>query len=431
MSVSQWKPQRGAQVVALLMLMVVGLGVLAGCQNRSQGGTDQIAAATPIATLAPIATVSVPTMNQVTGQGARANGTPAAPMSAAGRSYVGEVRVKDQVNVSPKAAGRVQEVKVDVGDHVKAGDVIAVMDTTTQQGALAQANAQVAAAQANLANVKAPARAADINQAQAAVGIAEAGLAKLQAGATDEDKEQARLRVEQAKNQLLSLQGQRDAVCGQAGEGPKTGPGKVGTLAAQGQCDSFRGQVQATEQAIQIAEQAYQKVLNGPTQEDINQAQAQINQARAGVVRAQQGATQQQVAAAAAQIDVAQAAADNAQQAINDATIVAPMDGIISARNALAGAYVSPGGTGIVTIMSENSEVSFDIESALIGQISVGQPLTITVDAYPNTKFKGAITRISPTADATTRTFRLTAKPDDPDHKLRPGMFTNVTIEGK
>ncbi|MFN8499810.1 MAG: efflux RND transporter periplasmic adaptor subunit [Anaerolineae bacterium] len=430
MSVLELKPQRGIRASALLLVMVVVLGALAGCQNRSQGGSDQAAAATtPIPTLAPIATVQVPTVNQVTGQNVKAGGTPVASIS--GRSYVGEVRVKDQVSVSPKVPGRIQEVKVDVGDHVKAGDVIAIMDTTTQQGALAQANAQLAAAQANLANVKAPPRAVDINQAQAAVSIAEAGLAKLRAGATDEDKEQARLRVEQSKNQLLSLQGQRDAVCGQAGEGPKTGPGKVGTLMAQGQCDSFRGQVQAAEQAIQIAEQSYQKVLNGPTQEDINQAQAQINQARAGVTRAQQGATKEQVGAAAAQVDVAQAAVDNAQQAIADATLTAPMAGIVSARNATSGSYVSTGGSGIVTIISDDAEVSFDVESSLIGQIATGQPVSITVDAYPGTTFKGAISRIAPTADATTRTFRVTAKPDDAAHKLRPGMFTNVTIGGQ
>ncbi|MFN8471444.1 MAG: efflux RND transporter periplasmic adaptor subunit [Anaerolineae bacterium] len=432
MSALQLKPQRVVKVTVLLLVMVVVLGVLASCQARSQGGSEQAAAATtPIPTLAPIATVSIPTVGQVTGQGAKANGTPGAAASIDGRTYVGEVRVKDQVSVSPKVAGRIQEVKVDVGDHVKVGDVIAVMDTTTQQGALAQANAQLAAAQANLANVKAPPRAVDVNQAQAAVSIAQAGLAKLQAGATDEDKEQARLRVEQSKNQLLSLQGQRDAVCGVAGSGPKTGPGKTGTLAAQGQCDSMRGQVQAAEQAIQIAEQAYQKVLNGPTEEDINQAQAQIDQAKAGVTRAQQGATKEQIAAAAAQVDVAQAAVDNAQQAINDATITAPMDGTVSARSAIAGAYVTTGGNGIVTIISDDSEVSFDVESSLIGQIATGQPVSITVDAYPGTTFKGAISRISPTADTTTRTFRVTAKPDDSAHKLRPGMFTNVTIGGQ
>jgi len=375
-------------------------------------------------------------------------------------------------------------LKVDVGDHVKAGDVVAVLEHSTQDAQLAQAKAQQAAAEANLANLKAPARdadiavaqaavtsaeaalarvqqparQADINQANAAVRAAQAGLAKVKAGATAEDIEQARLRIEQAKNQLLSVQGQRDAVCGQAralSEGK--GPAKAAGLAAGGQCESFRGQTQAAEAAVQIAEQAYQRiqtgptdqdiavaqaavdqaqagyqrVVQGPTANDIAQAQAAVDQAKAGVTRTQQGATQDAINAVAAQVEAAKAAVNLAQISLDEMTIKAPFDGVVSARNATIGSSIAAGGaTGVVNLVSEATEVTLDVETALLNQVKVGDPIKLVVDSWPDTTFQGKVSRIVPVIDTTTRTFKVIAEADDKDHQLKPGMFATVTLLG-
>ena len=67
-------------------------------------------------------------------------------------------------------------------------------------------------------------------------------------------KDEAFRRVEQAKNQLLSVQGQKDAACGTAGASHLPDAARS---QAQGQCTSLQGQAQASEAAVAIAEQAY------------------------------------------------------------------------------------------------------------------------------------------------------------------------------
>ena len=463
-----------ATTPVMLLLIALALGLLAACQPRTETASTPAqanAATTPIPTLAPLPTVGLPTGGQ--------SGSGGASTPLGGRSYVGEVRIKQQAALQPKAAGRIVELKVDVGDRVKAGDVVAVLDHTLQDAQLAQAKLQLQAAQANLAAAQAPprdvdlapaeaavraaeaglarlrtaVRPADIAQAQSAVRAAQAGLEKVKTGATAEDREQARLRVEQSKNQLLSLQGQRDSVCGQPHADDKE--------PARGQCSSLQGQVQAAEAAVQIADQAYQRVQNGATDQDlalsqatldqalagvqrvqqgpsaaeIAQAQAAIDQARAALERQKAGATAEAIALAMIQVEVAKAAIEVAQLNVDETVLRAPFDGIVSARNGTVGAWAAGGGgassTGVVTLVSEATEVTFDIETSLISQVEIGAPVTITVDAYPDRTFSGKVARIAPTADTSTRTFRVTADPTDPDRKLKPGMFTTVSLGGK
>ena len=132
---------------------------------------------------------------------------------------------------------------------------------------------------------------------------------------------------------------------------------------------------------------------------------------------------------------VAKAAIEVAQLNVDETVLRAPFDGIVSARSGTVGAWAAGGGgassTGVVTLVSATTEVTFDVETSLISQVEIGAPVTITVDAYPDQKFSGKVTRISPTADTSTRTFRVTAEPTDPDRKLKPGMFTTISLGGK
>lgn len=431
-----------------LVLALTGILMLAACNAGRPGSDAQTGQAAPVPTVALPPTTIPPAQAAMQPQ---AQATLAPVSSVYGRSYIAEVRFKDQVSLVPKVPGRLKDLRVQVGDKVKAGDVIAVFDDSSQQAGLAQAQAQLGtaqaqlataqaqlgAAQANLANVQAPARQVDIAQAQAAVKMAEAGLRKLQAGATDEDREQARLRIDQAKNQLLSVQGQRDAACG------KDLP-KAMRDAQVGQCEALQGQTQAAEAAVQIAQQAYQRVQSGATEYDLGQAQAAIDQAQTGVNRVIAGASPQQIAAAQAQVDVAQAQVNvaqaavkaaeagvaTAQLAVDETLIKAPFNGIITARGAAPGAIVGSGNTSVATLIAAANEVTFDVEAPLMSQVEIGAPVELTVSTYPGTTFKGKVVRISPAADAATRTFRVTAEPDDPKGQLKPGMFANLVIGG-
>src|SRR5262249_40453619 len=105
-------------------------------------------------------------------------GPPPAPVSTsrvqqgpitAGISFTGDVTAMQQVNLAPKVSGLVTKLVVDIGTHVKAGQQVAELDHLTQDAALAQANAQLQVAQANLAKLQAQGRPESVAAAQALV----------------------------------------------------------------------------------------------------------------------------------------------------------------------------------------------------------------------------------------------------------------------
>src|SRR5713226_5778989 len=114
-------------------------------------------------------------------------------------SYSGDIRAREQVSVLPKATGRVEQVLVDVGSKVKAGDTIAILDQDNPQAQLLLARATLAQAQAKMASLQSGPRAEDVASAQAAVGQQQARLQNMRTGGRTEDIKGARLRYLQLK----------------------------------------------------------------------------------------------------------------------------------------------------------------------------------------------------------------------------------------
>src|SRR5579864_22726 len=102
-------------------------------------------------------------------------------------TYSGNVQARDQITVLPKASGRVQQVLVDVGSTVHAGDVLAQLEQDSPEIAVLQARANLAAAQSKLATVQAGGKADDVTAAQEALAQQQARLAAMQAQGRPED----------------------------------------------------------------------------------------------------------------------------------------------------------------------------------------------------------------------------------------------------
>jgi RND family efflux transporter MFP subunit len=68
------------------------------------------------------------------------------------------------------------------------------------------------------------------------------------------------------------------------------------------------------------------------------------------------------------------------------------------------------------------------IPERMAGWVRVGQQVDITVDAYPDRKFTGRMSRINPTVDPETRTFATLARVENPDGLLKPGFFLRASI---
>ncbi|MBV9577276.1 MAG: biotin/lipoyl-binding protein, partial [Chloroflexi bacterium] len=102
-------------------------------------------------------------------------------------TYSGSVQARNQINVLPKASGRVEQVYVDIGSPVHAGDVLAQLEQDSPDIVVQQAQANLEAAQAKLATVQAGGRPDDVQAAQDALAQQQVKLDSMAAQGRNED----------------------------------------------------------------------------------------------------------------------------------------------------------------------------------------------------------------------------------------------------
>jgi len=180
-------------------------------------------------------------------------------------------------------------------------------------------------------------------------------------------------------------------------------------------------------QANVAAAQAKLDQLQHPTDHDLQVAQDAVTQAQQALALAQNPYTAQDVQAAKAAVSQAQAALDAAKLQLAQATLVAPFDGVITQKFVAPGALVSPS-TPIVTLFGNDLDIPVSFEESRLSMLKPGLQVGITVAAYPGQTFDGKVAGVYPSADSKTHTFIMKVVPNDPDGKLRAGMFATVTV---
>jgi RND family efflux transporter MFP subunit len=160
------------------------------------------------------------------------------------------------------------------------------------------------------------------------------------------------------------------------------------------------------------------------TQEALDNAITAADSLRAKIALAKE-----QVAAAVARIGVA-------QQAVDNCTIRAPFPGIVVSKDAQVGEMVSPnsagGGftrTGIATIVDMNSnEIEVDVNESYIARVQPSQPVTATLDAYPDWQIPCKVRTVIPTADRQKATVKVRISFLKLDPRILPDMGVKVAF---
>ena len=129
-----------------------------------------------------------------------------------------------------------------------------------------------------------------------------------------------------------------------------------------------------------------------------------------------------------AQVQQMEAALASAKSSLLDATITAPIDGIIGKRYLEAGDMASPGVPLAEIVQKERVKIIFDVTETDLGKIRIGQEAKVRVKSYPDRVFKGTVTKISPILDPMTRMATVEVLVDNSSDELKPGMFANVTV---
>ena len=108
--------------------------------------------------------------------------------------------------------------------------------------------------------------------------------------------------------------------------------------------------------------------------------------------------------------------------------IRAPFSGTLGLRRVSVGDYLQPGQDIVNLEDLQNLHVDFKVAEVWLSRLQVGQTLTLTTEAFPNTTFQGQVTAINPRVDAVNRTVAMRAKIPNPASILRPGLFVTVRL---
>ncbi len=175
------------------------------------------------------------------------------------------------------------------------------------------------------------------------------------------------------------------------------------------------------------------QLFDGPEQGDLASFKAQATGAQLALDRAKQLAARQygpQATADAAQATYDQAVAgiSKTEALISQKLVRAPFDGELGVRKVEVGQFLSAG-TQIVTLTDLSMlYANFTVPEKASAALKAGQTVRLSVDAYPGRTFEGKITTIEPQIAADTRNIRVQATIANPDHILKPGMFTTTTV---
>jgi HlyD family secretion protein len=360
-------------------------------------------------------------------------------------SAEGNVVPQSASDLAFRTGGRVIEVLVTEGDVVKPGQPLIRLQDDELKATIAQAQAALDLARANLVQIEQGARPEEIaaaegalRAAQAQLGAAAADRDRLTGGATDAAiaAAQARLAATLVDQKLAQdtydkvtecftvskKNGVKDQVC----------PG-LGTPEEQ-----MRAKLNAANEAVVAAQKALDDATKGSAKQvqaarsNVAGAVAQRDIAQARLDQLKQGATQAQIDAAKAGVAQAQAALDAAQAAFAEATLKAPFAGTIAQINVDPGQVIGPG----LVVASMADLQSWEVETDDLSEVDVvtvqpGQFVSITLDALPGVTLNGVVTLITPrsTVKRGDVTYTVKIKIMNPDSRLRWGMTAQVELK--
>jgi multidrug resistance efflux pump len=280
--------------------------------------------------------------------------------------YPARIRPRQEIVISPKVAGRVATVKAEVGQAVRAGDVLFTLEAGDFEAQNRQAKAALDSAQANLTRTSDSSLSSQVLQAQAAVK---------QAQVQYDDAKDLSDRTEKLFNDGTASRLQRDN--------------------AKAKLDSAAIALDTAQQNLTLLQEK-----GGP----------------------------QSTGLASTQVDQAQASAELAQSQLSNTIIRSPITGVVSTRNVDAGELVSSAVPAFVVIDVSSLTAEASVEESTIRTMHRGQHLPVKVDTDAGAVLDGVVETISPAADPRTQGYMVKVRVEAPASAVKPGMFARLSV---
>jgi HlyD family secretion protein len=290
-------------------------------------------------------------------------------------SASGYIVAHHKINLNSKVTGRVKWIGVEKGDQVKEDQVLVRLEDDEFR--------------------------AQYEQAKGAAENARAYLEELQNGSRPEEIQQAQHNLDEAKATLADDQLTLDRTKDLWGQG----------VVSKQALDDATGKFGADQQRVNSLDKAFQLAKLGPRKEEIARARGALEQA--------------------------QGQADYAKSLLDATLIRAPVTGTILERAAEKGELVTSGFAstaeggpqGLVVSLADlnDLQVELDIAQDDFARLGPRQKGVVSVDSYPDLKWDGIISEISPQANRAKATVQVKVQILNPDAHLRPDM--NATVK--
>lgn len=321
-------------------------------------------------------------------------------------SASGKVESGVSADIYPPTAGTLDTIEVEDGQTVTAGTEIAQMDTAQLEVQVAQAKAGLAQAKATLANIGAQGGgSADVTAARKAVSASRDAVTAAEAA------------------ESAARSAWKDA--------------KAAHSLAKSMYPSTSPTVAAAATAEKQAYAGYQSAKAG-----VSQAEAGVSSAKAGLKKTDAASPSSSKAAARAGVRQASEALLAAEQVLEEATLVAPIDGVVLFNSAASvtgaggkpteSSAVSPQAAPFTVVDLDALKFTAEVDEADIDRVKVGMTGKVTLDAFPGQEFTTTVTRINPAAQATATggtIFAVELGLVDVDKDILIGMKGDATIE--
>ncbi|MEM8859463.1 MAG: HlyD family efflux transporter periplasmic adaptor subunit [Chloroflexota bacterium] len=410
---------------------------------------------------------------------------------SSGATAAGQLIAQREADLALQTTGTVAMVNVQVGDNVSAGDVLVQLDTTSLTRSILEAEQNLAVQEQNLAKLLLPAEVFDIASAEASLVSAQASLQDLLDGPSESEIASSEASVNAARADLASAQSRYSEVaaggsqdeqitaekaladadaayklaeeahratyncdwnndtqqfdCDPTSDDPDARAAAQQALAdltvAQERFNDLQpnngganlasqgATVASRRAALEAAEARHQKLLSGSTEEQIVAAEAQVAQAQATLDNLLEGATAASITRQEVAIENARITLERNQYALENATLVAPFDGIVTQVNTTPGEINS----GIVVSLIDmgSLEIELDVDEVDIGAVSVGQDATVNFDAYRGVELPATIVSIAPINTQNTNgtvNYKVNLTFDNQDLDLLNGLTAEARL---
>lgn len=337
----------------------------------------------------------------------------------------------DEIRLGSRVGGRVKEVLVEEGKPVKAGQPLVILEEFDLDERLAEAEANLAARQAEYDRFTNGFRTEEKDQAQARLDRLTAKVKKLVDGPRPEEIAAGQARLDLAVAQLERAQASYNRVnkLFEQGKGAVT----------REDIDRATEEVKVTRANSQIRTQEFQLLDKGTRAEDIAQAKAELREAEAALALVERGYRDEEKRQAQAARDAAKAARDAIVAQQEELEIKAPVDGVVEAVELQKGDLVSAGAPVLSIMDTSHLWVRAYVPEDRL-DVKIGDRLQVTVDSYPGKSFQGEVTFISRQAEFTPsnvqtpqerskQVFRIKVKLLEGLDRLRPGMAADIQLK--